>query len=203
MDWKGIDRLRDPGFTIARRGYDRREVDRLLGSLVDWLETDAAKDLGELAVKRKLEFVGKSTARILLTTEEESEQMRHLTHEECVELRSQAEAASLKTRQAADDHAEEVRAKADEDARQAGEAARAKATQIVDEGERRRAQIEAVVSELEVRRDGTLQELERLRVELSSTIGKHKSDAGAHEGNGDKPGEHAQTAKEADVISKA
>jgi DivIVA domain-containing protein len=83
MDWKDIDRLREPGFTEARRGYDRREVDRFLGSLVDWLETDAVKELGDLAVQRKLEFVGKSTARILMTTEEESEKLRGLTQEEC------------------------------------------------------------------------------------------------------------------------
>src|SRR5215218_2120025 len=161
MDWKDIDRLRDPGFTVARRGYERREVDRLLGSLVDWLETDAARELGELAVKRKLEFVGKSAARILLTTEEESAQLRRLTDEECVELRAEAEAASVRVRQAADEYAADVRAKADEDARQAREAAGADARQIVEEGERRRAEIEAVVRELETRRDETIQDLDR------------------------------------------
>jgi hypothetical protein len=203
MDWKDIDRLRDPGFTVARRGYDRREVDRLLGSLVDWLETDAARELGELAVKRKLEFVGKSTARILLTTEEESAQLRRLAHEECVELRSEAEAASLEARQAADEYAKNVRGKADEDARQASDAARANAKQIVEEGERRRRQIEAVVSELEARRDGTIQELDRLRAELSSTIGTHKSDARSRKPNADKPGDDAKSAKEADAVARA
>jgi cell division septum initiation protein DivIVA len=155
MDWNDIDRLRDPGFTVARRGYDRREVDRLLGTLVDWLETDAAKQVGELAVKRRLEFVGKSTARILLTTEEESEQLRRLTDEECEELRSEAEAAALEVRQAADDYAK----------------------QIVDDAERRKAEIEAVVSELEARRDRTIQELDRLRAGLSSAIGTQEPDA--------------------------
>src|SRR5215210_681036 len=116
MDWKDIDRLREPGFTEARRGYDRREVDRFLASLVDWLETDAVKELGDLAVKRKLEFVGKSAARILMTTEEESEKLRRLTEEECAGLRSRADAASVKARQDADDYAKGVRAKADEDA---------------------------------------------------------------------------------------
>ena len=82
MDRNDIERLRDPGFTIARRGYDQREVDKLLGSLVDWLETDAAKQLGDVAVTRKLELVGKSTARILLTAEEESAQLRRATEEE-------------------------------------------------------------------------------------------------------------------------
>jgi len=203
MDWKDIDRLRDPGFTIARRGYDRREVDRLLGSLVEWLETDAAKELGELAVKRKLEFVGKSAARILLTTEEESAQLRRLTDEECLELRSAAEAASLEERQAADDYAKKVRAKADEEAREATEAARAITKQIVEDGERRGAQIEAVVSELEARRDGTIQELDRLRAELSSTIGTHESDAPSHKPNADEPGDDTQPVKEADAVAKA
>jgi DivIVA domain-containing protein len=203
MDWNDIGRLREPGFTLARRGYDQREVDRFLGSLVDWLETDAAKNVGDLAVKRKLEFVGKSTSRILLATEEVSDQLRKMTEEECVELRAEAEAASLKARQAADEYAKSVRAKADKDARESADAARAEAKRIVEEGERRRAEIEAVVSELEARRDRTIHELDRLRAELSSTLGTHDFDGGTHERGADKPGDDAQPAKEADAVAKA
>lgn len=203
MDWKDIEGIREPGFTIARRGYERREVDRFLGSLVDWLETDATKQLGELAVKRKLEFVGKSASRILLTTEEESGQLRRLAQEECVELRSQAEAAALKTRRAADAYAEKVRAKADEDARRSGEAAEAKAKQIVEEGERRRSQVEAVVSGLEAQRDGTLQQLERLRAELDSTIAAHSAGARPDERSAEKPGRRSEPATHADAVAKA
>ena len=87
MDWNEIERLRIDGFTVARRGYDRREVDKFLGALMDWLETDAPKDLGGMAVKRKFELAGKSTAQILLTTEKESEQMLRETEEECANLR--------------------------------------------------------------------------------------------------------------------
>jgi DivIVA domain-containing protein len=61
VDWHDIARLRSPDFTIARRGYDKHEVDKFLEQLVDWLETDAAQDIGEVAVTRKLELVGKST----------------------------------------------------------------------------------------------------------------------------------------------
>jgi DivIVA domain-containing protein len=53
MDWNDIERLLIHGFAVARRGYDRREVDKFLGALVDRLETDAPKDLGGMAVKRK------------------------------------------------------------------------------------------------------------------------------------------------------
>ena len=203
MDWNDIDRLRDPGFTVARRGYDQREVDRLLGSVVEWLETDAPRELGDLAVKRKFEHVGKSTARILLTTEEETAKMLRLTEEECAALRSQAEAASRTTRDAANEYAKQVRAKADDDARRAGEAARGKARQIVEEGERRRAQSEGVVSELEAHRDRAIQELERLRGELDSIMGTHKSGGRSHKRKPEKPSADAQAAKEADAVANA
>jgi hypothetical protein len=55
-----------------------------------WIETDAAQDLGDLAVKRKLELVGMSTAHILLATEKESKELRAKAEKECAELRSQA-----------------------------------------------------------------------------------------------------------------
>jgi DivIVA domain-containing protein len=177
MDWKEIERLRVQGFTVARRGYDRREVDRFLDALVEWIETDAAQDLADLAVKRKLELVGKSTSHILLTTEEESEELRAQAKEQCAELLSEAEAASLEARRAGDEYAKKVREKADQDARRTGEAAGAKAKGIVEEAERRRAQIEGAIAQLDARRDGTLKELERLRDELASTIGERKSGA--------------------------
>jgi DivIVA domain-containing protein len=175
MDWKDIERLRAASFTVARRGYDQREVDKFLGALVDWLETDAAKDLGEVAVERKLELVGKSTAQILLTTEKESEELRRQTEAECAQLRSAAEAAAHETRRAADEYARKVREKADQDAQRTADAASAKAHQAIEEGERRRAQIEARIRELDGRRDGTLVELERLSGELTSTIQEHRS----------------------------
>jgi DivIVA domain-containing protein len=173
MDLEDIHRLRVQGFTVARRGYDRREVDRFLDALLEWIETDAAKDLGDQAVQRKLELVGQSTAQILLTTEKESEGLRSQTEEECAELRSKAESASLGVRRDADEYATKTREKAEQDARRTGEVAGARAKGIVDEAERRRAQVEAVIAELDARRDGTLQELDRLRGELASTIGEH------------------------------
>jgi DivIVA domain-containing protein len=88
MDWKDIDRIRVPGFAEARRGYDRHEVDGFLGRLADWLESDAANEIGQAAVTRKLELVGKSTAHILMTTEREAEQLRRSAEEECAQLLS-------------------------------------------------------------------------------------------------------------------
>jgi DivIVA domain-containing protein len=192
MDLEDIERLRVQGFTSARRGYDRREVDRFLAELVDWIDTDAGKELGDLAVKRKLELLGKSTAHILQTTEKESEQLRDQTEEECSRLRSQAEAAALEKRRAADEYAKRVREKADQDARQTGETATAKAKGIVDGAERRRAQIESVIAELDARRDDTLRELDRLRGQLASTIGDHKPGARSGRRGGGENGESAE-----------
>lgn len=175
MDWNDIERIRVEGFPIARRGYDRRSVDKFLTELADWLETDAAKDIGQAAVTRKLELVGKSTAHILLTTEQESEQMRRRAEEECAELRSEAEAAALATRQAADEHARKVREKTEQEARQIRDDASTKAKQNVEEGQRRRAQIEELVSELNARRDHALADLDHLKEEIGSTIESHRS----------------------------
>jgi DivIVA domain-containing protein len=183
VDWKDIDRVRAPGFAEARRGYDKREVDGFLGRLADWLETDAASEIGELAVARKLELVGKSTAHILLTTEQESAELRRGAEEECAQMISEAEAAAHQARAAADEYAKQTRAQADTQARVTTEAAGAEARETIEEGERRRAQIEAVIADLEIRRDDALADLDRLRGELSATIAGHRP-AGPANGRG-------------------
>jgi hypothetical protein len=217
MDWNDIDKLRDPGFALERRGYDRHAVDKLLGSLVDWLETDAVTDLGDLAVKRKLELVGKSTSRILLTTEQEAEQMRRRAQEECDELWAETEAKaqetrqaadrySAETRQAADDYSAKTRDKAEQDARRTESSAAAQAQKTVEEGERRRANIEAAIAELDTRRKAAIGELERLRTELATAIGIEppahaKPNGGGEESNGvgEEPNGAGEEAEESPV----
>jgi DivIVA domain-containing protein len=199
MDWKDIDRIRVPGFTLSRRGYDKHEVDRFLARLADWLETDAANEIGQMAVTRKLELVGKSTAHILMTTEQESAELRRNAEQECAQLVSEAEAAALQTREAADEYAKEARAQAQTDGRQALEAANAEARETVEEGERRRGQVEAVIADLEVRRDDALADLERLRGELAATITGHRQAARAN-GSG---GERNSKEKEKEPAAKA
>jgi DivIVA domain-containing protein len=153
MDWSDIERLRSPGFTLARRGYDQREVDRFLDGLADWLETDAANDVAELAAKRKLELVGKSTSNILMTAQQEAEEIRREAQQQGAEILAAAE----------------------ERARQATEAGEERAKRTVEEGERRRESIEAVVSDLEARRAEALKELERLSDELTAAIEAHRA----------------------------
>jgi DivIVA domain-containing protein len=174
VDWKDIDRIRVPGFTLARRGYDKHEVDRFLARLADWLETDAPNEIGEMAVTRKLELVGKSTSHILMTTEQQAAELRKSSEEECAQMISEAEAAAQQTREAADQYAKQTRAQADADAHQVAEAASAQARATIEEGERRRAQIESVIADLEVRRDDALADLDALRKELGAAIANHR-----------------------------
>jgi DivIVA domain-containing protein len=175
MDWNQLEQLRVKGFTLARRGYDTREVDKFLHMLADWLETDAATELGDQAVQRKLELVGKSTAHILLTAEQEAQELRRTTQAECTEVREKADAAALDTRQRADAYSATTRQKADEFARQTKDAATEQARKTVEEGDRRRAAIEAIVADLEAQREAAVADLERLRGELLTTITNHST----------------------------
>jgi DivIVA domain-containing protein len=174
VDWKDIDRIRVPGFTLARRGYEKHEVDRFLARLADWLETDAPNEIGEMAVARKLELVGKSTSHILMTTEQQAAQLRKSSEEECAQMIAESEAAAQQTRTAADEYAKQTRAKAEADATATKEAAAKQARATIEEGERRRAQIESVIADLEVRRDDALTDLDALRKELGAAIANHR-----------------------------
>lgn len=194
MDWTHFEQLRVSGFTMTRRGYDKREVDRFLDELADWMETDAANELGDQAVQRKLELVGKSTAHILLTTEKESQELRRTTQAECDELHAKADAAAKETRRQADEYSANLRAKTEEEARKAKEAATEQARRTVEEGDRRRAAADAVVAELKAQRDDTVAELERLRGELLSVISKHTTRS-APDAKGDGRRKRANIAK--------
>jgi DivIVA domain-containing protein len=96
MNDDAIARLRAPEFTIGRRGYDIREVDAFLLRIADWLESDAAEEIGTYAVQRKLEMIGRTTTHILKTTEAEA---RKLGEEDRAEAQKVLDAATAKARQ--------------------------------------------------------------------------------------------------------
>jgi DivIVA domain-containing protein len=173
VEQRDIDRLRDPKFTIARRGYSQREVDNFLLQLADWLESTAADDVGSYAVKRKLESVAKSTANILLTTEQEAEEMRRGAEQQAAKTVQEANAAAQQARHAASEQAKKLRDTAERESQEKVAASAAKARGIVDEGERRRAGIESVIADLQAARDRVLADLDRLTNELRGTIGAH------------------------------
>ena len=76
VDRDSIDRIRSATFPVARRGYDKREVDRFLGELADWLETGGGDETRADAVRRELERVGQQTGAILAEAQEGAEQIR-------------------------------------------------------------------------------------------------------------------------------
>jgi DivIVA domain-containing protein len=94
MDWAEFEERRLSGFNTVRRGYDQNEVDRFLNAVSDWLQADAAHELSDREVERKLEAAGQSTARILLIAEQEAQELRRATETECAELRAKAQAAA-------------------------------------------------------------------------------------------------------------
>ena len=173
MEQRHIDRIRNPQFPTARRGYDQREVDNFMLELAEWLESRAAEEVGSFAVKRKLEMVGRSTANILMATEKEAEELRKTAEREAAELTDRADAAAEKTRGAAEAYANQLRENAQRETDEKLAAATSKARATVEEGQRRRTSIESQITELESLRDRVLADLERLGKELGTTVGAH------------------------------
>jgi hypothetical protein len=75
-------------------------------------------------VTRKLELVGKSASHILLTTEQEAQELRRQAEADCADLRAQAEADAKDIRDEADTYAKQARARADADEHRGGDDAR-------------------------------------------------------------------------------
>jgi DivIVA domain-containing protein len=196
VDQTSLDRIRNATFPSARRGYDKHEVEKFLARLADWLETGGGDESRSDTVKRELERVGQRTGAILAQAEESAQQIRsegeneargtiNSANAQAEQTRSEADTYSQETRTAADAYAEETRRTADEDAAatraQAEEdgqetiaSAQAQAGQIVEEGTRRRKDIEAVIGDLVHRRDEVLTGAEKLAGRLGEVVNEHR-----------------------------
>jgi DivIVA domain-containing protein len=75
---------------------------------------------------------------------------------------------------AAEDTAESLRREADEETIRLIESAKAKARRIIEEGEQRRGDLEAIIADLVRRRDGVLAEIERLQGQLQAAVVEHR-----------------------------
>jgi DivIVA domain-containing protein len=201
VDQDSIDRIRTTTFPLGRRGYEKREVDRFLNRLADWLESGGADQARAELVRRELERVGQKTGQILVAAHDAAEEVRaqldQQAQEEMAESRQQAD----EVREAADRYAAETRAEADAYANRTHDDADEYAAQARDEGdaysattregadsyamktreeaEVRRRDIEAVISDLEDRRDAVVAELERLASEVSGTATLHRPGSGS------------------------
>jgi DivIVA domain-containing protein len=250
MEQDSIDRIRGATFPIARKGYDKREVERYLGRLADWLEHGGADESRSELVQRELERVGEKTGGILTAAEAAAEELRLEAEQEAEEIvgrarvesdaarsaahrydtetRSEADAYSERSRVEADTYSSETRADADaygertrkdaeiyaaetrervaaeaDEARAAAEAearsaiadAQAEAKRIVEEANRNRADIEAVIADLEDRRDGVIAELQRLATEVSGTADQHRPSPEPDGGDGESTEHRSEPAK--------
>jgi DivIVA domain-containing protein len=195
VDRDSIDRIRSATFPIARRGYDKREVDKFLISLADWLETGGADQSRTEVVRRELERVGEQTGKILTEAHDVAERLRVQAEREVegltegaqaqadrtraeadkilAEAQGVAETAAEKLRTDADAYATQTRTDADREAEQTLAKARAEAKRVVEESNARKQDIESVIADLEARRDEVLESLERLSTELAGTATQH------------------------------
>lgn len=184
MDPRSVDRIRKANFSHSVRGYDRHEVDQFLAELADWLDERGDDATSEL-VRAELERIGEQTSNILTEAHDAAQTIRE--EAEC-EVRQTLVDANLKSealRSGAEEYAEQLRADVDAEAqrmRREFEASvkekRAEAEQeaerIVKEATKRRRDTEAVISDLEERRDAVLSELERLASGLAGTATQHR-----------------------------
>jgi DivIVA domain-containing protein len=184
MDWAEFERGRVSGFqTVRRGGYDRNEVDRFLQAVSDWLETEAAQELGDEIVQRKLEQVGQATARILLIAEQETEELRRRAQEECDELRATAQIAANESTariiETAEQESEELRRRTEEECAHVRAEADATANDTCSRAEKYATRIRAQADEDSKRmlddavaqaRNALLEETERQRAEMDAVV---------------------------------
>jgi DivIVA domain-containing protein len=123
VDRDSIDRIRSATFPVARRGYEKREVDRFLNKLAEWLETGGGDQTRAELVRRELDRIGQQTGKILTDAHDLGEQLYAETEREAQRIVQQAQ----------------------ERAAQTIAEAKAEAKRIVDEANQRRAEIEAVI----------------------------------------------------------
>jgi DivIVA domain-containing protein len=197
VDEHSIQRIRKANFSHSVRGYDRTEVDQFLAQLADWLETGGGEAAAAVeAVQIELERIGEQTAGILTEAhaaaqairDDASSQVRqqlidaNLTVESlraeageyAGDARDEADSYVRKTRAEADGYADRIRAEADDEFGEGRDAAQKEAERIVADANRRKADIESVISDLEQRRDAVLAELERLASGITGTATEHR-----------------------------
>jgi DivIVA domain-containing protein len=204
VDEHSIQRIRNANFSISVRGYDRNEVDRFLAEVADWLETGEGEDSAvSEAVRLELERVGERTAAILteahsaaqvirddaardvrqslVDANATSESLRTEAGEYAADTRDEADAYARKVRGEADAYADGARSEAEAEMAEERDAATKEAERIVADANRRKAEVEKVISDLEQRREAVVAELERLASGIAGTATEHRAAAGEGE----------------------
>jgi DivIVA domain-containing protein len=185
VDQTSLDRIRNATFPSSKRGYDKQEVEKFLSRLADWLETGGGDESRSETVKRELERVGERTGAILSQAEDsaqeiiseartDSDRARSDADAYAEERSAEADAYSDSTRKSADADAAKIREGAAADAGAAIADAEAQAQRIVEEGTRRREDVESVIADLVSRRDEVIVDIESLKGKLSAAATEHR-----------------------------
>jgi DivIVA domain-containing protein len=206
------ERVRAASFRVARRGYDRDEVDAFLAWLADELRSaevgGAGADVDPDAVRRELERVGESTAAILRAAEQTARELRGAAkrdadsqlssaREEAESVRTQAEEFASATREEAAEAARAARLESEQRATESVREAEERAESIIGDAIERRRVLTARVDELAERRDAILAEVTRLGDELRA-IGEAEAAAAPPEAELVEGDEVAAALEEAD-----
>lgn len=193
-----IERIRNATFPLSVRGYDRAQVDAFLAEIADWLETGGGGGAAaEEATRIALERVGEQTASILSESHRAGEEIREdamagvrqqlidanataeRVREEAAEYaadtRDEADAYARKVRADADAYASRTTAEIETELADERENAKKEAERVVADANKRKADIESVIGDLEQRRDAVLAELDRLASGITGTASQHRS----------------------------
>jgi DivIVA domain-containing protein len=185
-DWSGslvspemadtpLDRLRNPQFAHAVRGYDRHEVDEFLAEIGDWLERGADEATSSELVRSALERVGEQTAAILTEAHDAAEAIRADAAAEVRQKLVDANATAERLAAEAEQHAERARTEADGYARRTRAEAEQESASIIATANGRKRDIEAVISDLEERREQAIAELEQIASGLTGTASQTRT----------------------------
>jgi DivIVA domain-containing protein len=114
VDQDSVERIRSATFNMARRGYDRREVDTFLQKLADWLEGGGEEQAQSEMMQRELERIGRRTAKVLTVAGEAADALKADAEVEAREALDEARIAANAARTDADRYAERTRSEAEE-----------------------------------------------------------------------------------------
>lgn len=201
MQEPSIERIRNATFALTVRGYDRNEVDRYLAQIADWLETGGGGGAAAVeAVRTELEQIGERTSGILseahqaaegiradasagarqqlVEANNTAETVRAEAAEYAADTRDEADAYARKVRSEADAYASRTTAEIESELSEEREAAKKDAARTVADANKRKSDIESVITDLEKRREAVLAELERLASGITGTASEHRPTEG-------------------------
>jgi DivIVA domain-containing protein len=185
-----IAQIRNASFENSRKGYDRAQVRHYLEAVADWLEGLGLGDADRGEMRRELAWVGERTSEILNQAEESATEIREQSEAEATRELSEAKADAKRMRTEAEEETGRMRSEAGAEAEETVAAANRRAEQIVEDASRRRQDIQALISDLLVRRDEIVADGVRLADELTDLFATAvPADPGGDEDGGEDAGD--------------